>query len=62
MNYPKKPSGPTCETCRCLRSNAEGEVQCAAGRVLDPVNCEDFKDAASEHFMLGGVSGMMYHK
>lgn len=52
--------GPACEICRCLRTSAHGEPQCATGRVLDPVNCPDFKSAAIERIHHGGTSGRKF--
>lgn len=52
---PPIPTGPTCETCRSLVC-AGAKARCAHGRVLDPVNCPDFRSAARES-MHGGTWG-----
>jgi hypothetical protein len=49
---------PSCETCRCLRTSAHGDPQCAAGRILDPDHCPDYKDASRERAMTGGIVGV----
>lgn len=38
-NPPPVPKGPVCETCRRLCTN----LKCSAGRILDPVNCRDYR-------------------
>ncbi len=59
---PKVPQGPVCETCRCLRTSSLGNAQCAAGRILDPQNCSDYKSAAVERLYHGGTIGRKYER
>ena len=56
----RRPESQDCVICRNLRTDADGNQQCAAGRVLDPVNCPDFRDASRERADIGGVSGRFY--
>ena len=58
----KRPEGQACEICRCLRTDGNGQLQCAAGRILDPVNCADFRDVSRHINFTGGTSGVFYDK
>ena len=52
-----RPDHPTCETCRCLRVDSNAATQRAAGRLLDPVNCSDFKPCNRIRNQEPGTSG-----
>lgn len=54
--------GPACEVCRCLRTDAHGDLQCAAGRSLIAHLCLDFKSAAIERVNIGGETGRLVPK
>lgn len=53
-----KPFPPvSCERCRNLTT--VGKPACRQGRILDAVNCPDFKDASHDRIVLfGGISGV----
>lgn len=57
---PKVPTGPACETCSHLRVDRAKQCSCGQGRLLDPVNCGDFRSAAIERIQHGGISGMRF--
>lgn len=56
-NLPPIPKGPVCETCRRLCTSSRGNLKCSAGRILDPVNCPDYRSAAVDRVSVGGLTG-----